>query len=515
MTGQRAFLMTAMRPRISALGSVLIVAVAAAVALPAGAVTPTDRPTLLKIGGPATRQSIPPGFLGLSLEYWAVPDYAGPNPHRVNPVLLRLIGNLTGGSAPVLRIGGVTSDNTWRPTKGVRRPAGVVFALTRRWIRIIGALAAKLDARLIPGINLEADSTRVAAAEARALVAGVGRERVQALELGNEPELYSSFTWGISGAPGRAAGWDFAAFDLDFARIASALPNLPLAGPVVGAPSWFGYTKRFLSDQPRVAIVTLHRYPLQQCYLSPSQIHYPSIPHLLAAANSRGLADSVAAAVRTAHARHVAVRIDEMNSLSCGEAPAVTNSFASALWSLDVLFEMARVGVDGVNLHTYPGASSQLFTFTRVRGRWRAAVEPEYYGLAMFAQAAPAGARLLKVSPRRETALHVWATRALDGTVRVVLINEGTRARVIALSVPALSVPALSVPVGAAGRPGVLERLQAPGITATGRVTLAGQRFGAATGLPTGRRRTTTVAPRDGRYVIRVPAASAAMLTLS
>ncbi|MGN6871380.1 MAG: glycosyl hydrolase family 79 C-terminal domain-containing protein [Solirubrobacteraceae bacterium] len=493
-----------MRPRTSALGFVLIVAAAAAVALPAQAARPTDQATLLKIGGPAIRRSIPPGFLGLSLEYWAVPAYAGPNPHRVNPVFLQLIRNLTGDSAPVLRIGGVTSDNTWRPTKGVRRPAGVVFALTRRWIRIIGAVAAKLDARLIAGINLEADSARVAAAEASAVVAGVGRERVQALELGNEPELYSTFTWGISGAPGRPAGWDFSAFDRDFARIGDALPDLPLAGPVVGQTNWFRYTKRFLSDQRRVAIVTLHRYPLQLCYLSPGQLHYPSIPHLLAAANSRGLAESVAAAVRTAHARHVALRIDEINTISCGDDPAVAQSFASALWSLDVLFEMARVGVDGVNIHTFPGATYQLFAFTHDHGRWRAVVEPDYYGLAMFAQAAPAGARLLKVSPAARGQLKVWATRARDGVIRVVAINEGAVAHTIALRAPA----------GVLGR-GTLERLEAPGIGATGQVTLAGQTFGAATGLPTGRRRTSLVTPRDGRYVVRVPAASAAMLTLS
>jgi hypothetical protein len=384
------------------------------------------------------------------------------------------------------------------------RPAGVVFALTRRWIRTIGAVAAKLDAQLILGLNLEADSPQIAGAEARALVAGVGRKRVLALELGNEPELYSTFDWGISGAPGRPASWGFAEFDRDFARISGGLPNLPLAGPVVGQPNWFGYTKRFLSDHPRVAIVTLHRYPLQLCYLSPNQVHYPSIPHLLDAANSRGLANSVAAAVRTAHARHAALRIDEMNTISCGDDPPVADSFATALWSLDALFEMARVGVDGVNIHTFPGASSQLFTFTRVHRNWRGTVEPDYYGLAMFAQAAPAGARLLKASATRKAGVKVWATRALDGTTRVVVINEGTRTRVIVLRAPAAGLGA-----------GILERLEAPSIAATGRVMLAGQTFGAATGLPVGHRRTVAVTPRAGRYVFRVPAASAAMLTLS
>jgi hypothetical protein len=465
-----------------------------------------DPPQVLTIGGPATPRAVPPGFLGLSFEYWAIPDYVGANPRHVNPVFLQLIRNLAGGSPPDLRIGGVTTDNTWFPIRGASTPPGVAFALTRHWIATIGAVAARLDARLILGINLEADSSAVAAAEARALIDGVGRRRVEALELGNEPELYGVFTWGFSGRPGRPPNWDFAALDRDFAHIAGALPHVPLAGPTVGQPNWFGYMKRFLADQPRVAVATLHRYPLQQCFLNPSQIKYPSLAHLLAPAASRGLANSVAKAVRTAHARHVALRIDEMNTLSCGDVPAVAQSFASALWSLDALFEMARVGVDGVNIHTFPGADYQLFTFSRAHGRWRAVVEPDYYGLDMFAQAAPPGSRLLKVTPAASGQLHAWATRAPDGALRVVLINEGTRTRVVAVRVPGAA--------GVAAGTGTLERLEAPSITALGHVTLAGQTFGAATGLPVGASETTSVAPARSGYVFRVPAASAAMLTV-
>ncbi len=488
----------------TALGWAIVAAtLALATALPAGASTHADPPKVLMIGDPLARPAIPPGFLGLSFEYWAVPDYAGVG-GRPNPVFLQLIRNLAGGSAPELRIGGVTTDNTWWPVPGMRAPAGVTFSLTRRWIATIGAVAAKLGARVILGINLEADSTRIAAAEAKSLVAGVGRQRVEALELGNEPELYGVFTWGFSGAPGRPSDWDFAQFEPDFARIGGALPHFPLAGPTVGQPNWFGYLPPFLSAQRRVAVATLHRYPLQQCFLAPNQIEYPSIAHLLAPAASRGLADSVAADVKVAHAHHLALRVDEMNTISCGDVPAVAQSFASALWSLDVLFEMARVGADGINIHTFPGATYQLFKFTRRQGRWRATVEPDYYGLAMFARAAPAGSRLLKVSATDSRQLKAWALRAPDHTIQVVLINEGTRARTLAVRVGSSTATA----------PGTIERLEAPSIAAEGHVTLAGQTFGARTGLPAGRRRTSTVIPSHGRYELKVPAASAAMLTV-
>src|SRR5438105_3985952 len=91
-------------------------AVALAVGLPAGSTPATaarphraDPPGVLTVGGPLTRRAIPPGFLGLSFEYWAVPDYAGRSPRRLNPVFLQLIRNLAGGSEPELRIGGVTT----------------------------------------------------------------------------------------------------------------------------------------------------------------------------------------------------------------------------------------------------------------------------------------------------------------------------------------------------------------------------------------------------------------------
>jgi hypothetical protein len=424
-------------------------------------------------------------------------------------VFVQLIRNLAGGYPPQLRIGGYTTDITWWQAPGLARPAGVSYDLTRRWIAVTRALAAALGARLILGINLEADSATVAAVEAKVLLAGIGRGRVEALELGNEPDLYGLFTWGVSTTTGRPPGYDFAAFDNDVTRIARMLPNVPLAGPSlagvgIGAHNWFQYVGRFLSDQPRMAVATVHRYPLQLCYVAPGQPDYPTIANLLAPTASHLLAASVAGAVEAAHAHRIPLRVDEMNTNSCGEDPAVTDSFASALWVLDALFSMASVGVDGVNIHTYPGAGTSLFGFHRVGGQWRGVVQPEYYGLQMFAQATPAGSRLLRVSPTGIRHLEAWATRALDHTIRIVVINESSRVRAVAVRGDAA--------VGAA----TLERLEAPSLFARQGVTLAGQSFGASTetGLPAGPLRSRKLTRTAGDYKFSVPAGSAAMLTL-
>jgi hypothetical protein len=474
---------------------------------PAG---PAGSPALITVQPGQTGARVPFGFLGLSLEYTSIEPYAGTDPSRVDPVFLQLVRNLTPGQAPVLRIGGDSTDRTWWPASGVARPPGIKYTITDRWLAVTRALVHALRARLIVGLNLEADSPQLAAGEARALADGLGRGAIRAFELGNEPDLYASFPWyrTPTGAhiTGRPASYDMASLISDYTNFAAALPGRILAGPSLGAPGWTRQLSRFLDGEPRVGLVTLHRYPLQLCYTPRGSPRYPTIAHLLAPASSIGLADSFAPYARLAHARRLSLRIDELNSVSCGAYPVVSKAFASALWALDTLFEMARVGVHGVNIHTFPGAGYELFVLRRIGGRWAAQVSPEYYGLMMFARAAPPGSRLLGVDGAASGDVRTWATRAGDGTTRVAMINSGRRARVLSLGV-----------AGGGVARALLERLSAPGVGARGGVTLAGQSFGARTftGVPSGQPLDQPVSPVHGRYEVVLPGDSAALLVLS
>jgi hypothetical protein len=167
---------------------------------------------------------------------------------------------------------------------------------------------------------------------------------------------------------------------------------------------------------------------------------------------------------------------------------------------------MARVGVDGVNVHTPIASTNQLFSFSLVNGHWQAYVHPEYYGMMMFAQAAPAGARLLSVSGPSSGPLRAWATRAPGGQVHVVLINTDTSGS---------HTVELRLPAGAG--PAVLASLAAPSIHSRNGVTIAGEGFGTetSTGLLAPPLKPTVVTPGAGGYLVRLPAASAAMLTLA
>jgi hypothetical protein len=469
--------------------------------LPSGA-------AIVDVGAAARSRPIASGFLGLSLEFPAVTAYAGHDPAHLDPVFLQLVRNLTPGQSPSIRIGGDSTDWTWWPAPGISRPAGAPIRLNPGWAAVTRAVATALRARLILGLQLEADSVPVAVAEAHAYITDIGSTAIDSLEPGNEPELYGSFIWDGSGRTGRPHNYDFNGFLGDFSRVAHALPHsVPLAGPSSGSPKWYGQLNRFLNAEPRVRVATLHRYPLQVCGVNPDKPRYPTIANLMSQQAARSLADSVARYPAIAHGHGVAIRIGEMNTISCGAGPAVNavgQSFAAALWALDALFEMARVGVDGVNMHSYPKAPYELFTFSQRGSTWSASVKPEYYGMLMFAQAAPPGARLLRTATTRQGDLRTWATRATDGTIRVVVINDGSGLRTVAVRMPS----ALGT--------GTIERLLAPSPTSQGGVTIGRRSFGSSTTTGAlGPPRTSTVTPSGRTYTFNVPAGSAALLTLA
>ena len=458
------------------------------------------------VSAAAVGRPIPAGFVGLSIEMKALEQYAGTDPAAVDPVLLHLLGDIAPDQTSVLRIGGDSTDWSWWPVPHMAQPPGVKYTLTPTWMSVAKAVATDLHARLILGIDLEADSRALAGAEARAMVQRIGRNDIDALELGNEPELYGSFGWyrsKVTGllVPGRPRGYDVSDFTSDWSSLAPGLPSVPLAGPSSGGTEWLAGLGYFLSHEPRVRLVTIHAYPLKHC----SKSTVVTIPELLANSSSAGLAQRVAPYLADADRHGAPLRIDELNGVSCGGTRGVSDTFASALWVLDTLFEMAKLGVSGVNIHSVPGTINEILGPQRSGSTWSMRVHPEYYGMIMFAQAAPAGSRLLRLSLSPPANVKVWATRATSGTIHIVVINKR------------LSQP-VTVRLRVAGTHGAatVEQLRAPHVNATSGVTLGGQTFGAATttGVLAGSSSQTSLSPSGGAYVVKVPPASATMLTL-
>ena len=462
----------------------------------------------VSVGRRAVSRPISPGFVGLSVEYPAVTAYAGADPTAINPVFEQLIRNLAPNQRPVLRIGGDSTDRTWWPVSRRVSPRGVKYRISARWLGVTRAVADGTGARLILGVNLEAGQSSIAVAEARALLSGIGRRSVLALEIGNEPNWYATLPWYRNSRGrqvfGRPSSYDFRAFSAEFSGLRKRLPKVAVAGPTVGALPWLQNLRTFLAAEPTLRVVTFHRYPLNRCFTTPGSPNYPSVANLLSSSASRGLASGMRPYVRIAHQRGDTFRIDEINSVACGGKAGVSDTFASALWALDALFAVARSGADGVNIHTFAGARYGLFTFDRAGTGWSAFVHPEYYGLLMFAWAAPPGSRLLPVTRTGSPRVRGWATRAADGTIRLVLINDDVRhSHVVSVRLPERASTV------------TLVRLTAPSAWAKRGVALGGQSFGAHTGTGTLARAPLTQALTAGfgGYLVTLPAATAAMVT--
>src|SRR5579875_3610158 len=451
--------------------------------------------------GPGVAQ----GFVGLATEYWNIEFEAGTDPSKPDTAFEQAARNLSPDGDLSLRIGGDSTDWTWFPIPGMKQPPWVRWVMTPTWAAVTNRLVSDLQAHLIVGLNMEADDLKVIDAELHEIQTGVGASTPITYELGNEPELYSHFPFyhTANGAAvlGRPKTYSLANMTAEWDRIAAALPQVPLAGPGYSSLGALPYVSQFLRSTKRLSVLTVHSYPLKAKRCTGRDTLQES--QLFDSRSLSGLASQVGAWTSLAHRYRDALRVDEMNSVTCGGQPGFTDSFGPALWALNILPLYAAHGVNGVNFQTRPYTAQNLIQTNETKAGWRVIVQPEYYGLLAFAQLTPPGSRILRVSALGNGLLD-WAVRTPQGQTHVVITNVG-------------GAPA-TVAVRAAGTHGKAtgEALRdRGGLGSSAGVTLGGQRISQITGQLTGRLMTRSVTPQRGAYDVTVPVASAAILTVT
>jgi hypothetical protein len=463
---------------------------------------------------------LPIGFLGVALEVSTVPQWVGDatTPAQVNPVLVQLLRNLNPVGRPSIRIGGQSTDRSWWPVPKFSDPAGVTYSIGTSWANAALLLAERMDARYVLSVNLEANSTRISQYEAYQLMHVIGTKYIQDFEIGNEPDLYTHTPWYRvaggkrvpwyirSGKPyfARPSDYNEADFLAEWQRTAAVLPpNIPIAGPDTASAQWIGPFAALMGQTKRIGMLDSHAYALFSCVTDKSNPRYPTIPNLLAQSAATRVVGGASDFVPTAEHAGIPFRIDEMGSVSCDGRAGVSDTFASALWLTDALFQAARVGVSGVNLHSFPNSSNGLFDLANSASGWVADVHPLYYGALMFAQADPEGARLLTLHAQAPPSLRIWATIGRDHRVRVLLINTGPH-----------RVVTIHPPTGFGQRDGSVERLLAPSVSAKTGQTIGGQTLAGTTTGDVPAPTLQTAQPRSNGYTIAAPAGSETLLTL-
>jgi hypothetical protein len=484
--------------RVAALVAVCAVGAPLAIA-PARSAADTQATTTVHVGGPAAvaPTSTAQGFLGMATSFSTISVLEG-RPTDPDVAFQHLLENLSPGAPFQLRLGGVSADTSWWAVPGMKKPR-YLSTLTPQWGANLKSLLTTVGGRVILGVNLEEDpdiNPAIATAEVSDFNRYVGTNLIDAFELGNEPEY-----WPLSVVAGGRGHDTIAAYGKKFSQIAGQLGGAPLAGPASVGKVWLGELGTVLNHLPsHLTVATVHLYPLKNCSLGA----HPLLSQLLAPPSIQGLAESAHGMVKAAAAHGEPLRVDELNGITCGGKAGLSNSFGEALWALNVLPALWKAGVQGVNYQTVDGLLNQVITARHSGSGWRVSVEPVYYGLLAFAQAAPAGSRLLNVSQTGVPHVYRFAVRAPDGSERVVLTNVGSVTRT------------LGVRASGMHGPGSLSLLTARSLTATGGVTLGGQTVSSHTGELSRTPRVTRVRPSGKRtYTVRVPAHAAAILTLS
>jgi hypothetical protein len=194
----------------------------------------------------------------------------------------------------------------------------------------------------------------------------------------------------------------------------------------------------------------------------------------------------------------------EMNSVSCGGAPGVSDVYAAALWTADISMQLAAVGTDGVNFHggSPLGVPSYYGAF-RYEADGSLVVQPVYYGLRLVSLLTAAKARLLHASISPATApVHAFATIGDDGVTRVMLLELGGKATHVALS-------------AGGSRRADLTRLSAPALDASSGLVLGGLTWdGSKDGRPRGTPRTEALVRQGTTWVVALGAYDAALVEL-
>jgi hypothetical protein len=415
-------------------------------------------------------------FIGLSYEksHLSTAFFKGGNAN--------LVGLFSKVGPSLLRIGGNSVDHTtWTPT-GAGATKGTVSQPD------VDGLAAFLRAanwKCLYGLNYASSTAAQAANEAAYVATSLG-DRLYGFEIGNEPDVYAgngdeakTFTYADF-----RTGWE--SFE---AAIAAAVPSATFTGPA-SASNYTTWTVPFAADEAKqIQLLTQHWYRANgalatstiDLLLSPD----PSLPTELAAIQTAAKGNKISGGYRFA----------ETNSFYNGGAPGISDAYGAALWLLDYAFIQARYSSAGINLHG--GGDGTGYTPIADSGSAVVGPRPEYYAMAMVAQAGP-GTTVDATSTPAITNLRTHALLASDGSTRVLLINVDRNVPVHA-----------TVDLGVTAATATSLLLTAPTLDVTTGMTLGGATIGVdGTVAPT----TSPVTVSGTTVTVDVPTGSALLI---
>ena len=460
---------------------------------------------------PHTRGNpVPADFTGLSYEsaQLSEPEFFSAS----NTELVGFVRRL--GASGVLRIGGNTSEWCyWTPDASTHNPAtdqqqegavleqaigpdkghklGTPRKITPEAVRNLRGFIDATGWKLIYGLNMGSEAAETAAAEADYVMRTMG-DKLIAFQLCNEPDLF--YRNGL-----RKSDYNFAQFAQEWQHfyevIRQKVPHAPFAGPDTAFNNeWLvPFAKQFKDE---AAFLSQHYYaegPPENPAMTITRLLNPSKQ---LEAEFQGMAQTKADS-------GLPFRLAETNSCYQGGKRGVSDTFASALWGADLMYQLATAGGVGINFH-----GGGYGWYTPIAGTIPSGftARPIYYGMLLFAQAGPGHLIDAKVDNQQDAPLVnayglVNDGAAARGTVKAVIFNKHEDRAV-----------KLHIDGGQRANHARALRLTAPRLDDTQDVTLGGNPVGASGAWSA--EREEDLAVHDGVAAVDLPPGSAALVTL-
>lgn len=361
---------------------------------------------------------IPDDFLGFGYETSAVAQAGFFNGE--NERMIRLYRNL--GPRGLIRIGGNVSDHTrFEPTgaSAVESEQGV-SVINQSNLNDLGDFVRATGWNVMWGLNLATGSREQAVDEALAVEKALG-PHLHSFEIGNEVDLMQRYARDYDAYHAAYSGYK--------AAIRARLPRVGFSGPD-SAGNW-SFVEKFVARESGDMKLVTHHY-----YRSGAADPKATLEYLLARderfdARLQNLQDLCAQ-------YHLTCRINEANSFSGGGKPGVSDTFGSALWCLDYLFDLVAHRCGGVNMETDVNHRAFISHYSPIvhDAKGICTARPEYYGMIAFAMTGHG--HLIKPTVKHaDINLTAYATNDATAYWLIAINKDFTKDARIEVSVPA------------------------------------------------------------------------------
>ncbi|KAK7471120.1 hypothetical protein VKT23_002534 [Stygiomarasmius scandens] len=359
---------------------------------------------------PSNVANIDKSLVAVSIEFFAFPQYTT---LVSTSTCLNNIANLRG--APVaVRIGGTTQDRaTYDPNLStaveytVADPADAPLSLT--FGPSFFSLAADMPGDVIIGLNRELndqENTRAAAVQAKNTM-----PNLFAIELGNEPDLYSSSS-PIAGSRTWNQNVDEASEQSWFNALSNSVGNI-FQGAVYLSWDTSPLVSALGSAIGHVKSISRHSYPQSACGGASTDLR-----SLMSHSGIVSYTSQYKSGATAAHNSGLRYFLGETNSATCGGG-GISPTFGAALWIIDYVLQGALNGVERLYFHQGTIGNCQYCWW----GRFTTGAP--FYGVAFVSEFLGAdGARLAMLDDGKSLVASYVVYNSANTPVRLLVYNS-------------------------------------------------------------------------------------------